>query len=131
MTLSNNAIKFLQAQYRAIFKRAYIKGLATAVLLTAGLAAGQAQAVDNPLVDNDSGSFTTLDVVYAQGDHTYSGGEAWANSVTISNGANVTINASEGAAVHVKKSVLVTGSGTTLTLNSAFNGAKDQESLMF
>ncbi|MDT3662625.1 MAG: hypothetical protein ROM54_03785, partial [Anaerobiospirillum sp.] len=44
MTLSNNAIKFLQAQYRAIFKRAYIKGLATAVLLTAGLAAGQAQA---------------------------------------------------------------------------------------
>ena len=46
MTLSNNAIKFLQAQYRAIFKRAYIKGLATAVLLTAGLAAGQAQAVD-------------------------------------------------------------------------------------
>ena len=129
MTLSNNAIKFLQAQYRAIFKRAYIKGLATAVLLTAGLAAGQAQAVDNPLVDNDSGSFTTLDVVYAQGDHTYSGGEAWANSVTISNGANVTINASEGAAVHVNKSVLVTGSGTTLTLNSAFNGAKDQESL--
>ena len=44
MTLSNNAIKFLQAQYRAIFKRAYVKGLATAVLLTAGLAAGQAQA---------------------------------------------------------------------------------------
>ena len=49
MTLSNNAIKFLQAQYRAIFKRAYIKGLATAVLLTAGLAAGQAQATPNDL----------------------------------------------------------------------------------
>lgn len=46
MTLSNNAIKFLQAQYRAIFKRAYVKGLATAVLLTAGLAAGQAQAAN-------------------------------------------------------------------------------------
>ena len=44
MTLSNNAIKFLQAQYRAIFKRAYIKGLATAVLLTAGLAATSANA---------------------------------------------------------------------------------------
>ena len=41
---SNNAIKFLLAQYRAIFKRAYVKGLAAAVLLTAGLAAGQAQA---------------------------------------------------------------------------------------
>ena len=127
MTLSNNAIKFLQAQYRAIFKRAYIKGLATAVLLTAGLAAGQAQADNNPLVDNESSAFTSLDVVYDQGDHTYSGGEAWANSVTISNGANVTISGS--GSVHVNESVLVTGSGTSLTLNSAFNGAQDKESL--
>ena len=46
MRNSNNAIKFLLAQYRAIFKRAYIKGLASAVMLTAGLAAGQAQAAD-------------------------------------------------------------------------------------
>ena len=44
MRNSNNAIKFLLAQYRAIFKRAYVKGIATAVLMTAGLAAGQAQA---------------------------------------------------------------------------------------
>ena len=43
--ISNNALNFLLAQYRAIFKRAYIKGLASAVILTAGLAAGQAQAV--------------------------------------------------------------------------------------
>ena len=32
------------AQYRAIFQNAYFKGLATAAVLTAGLAAGQAQA---------------------------------------------------------------------------------------
>ena len=32
------------AQYRAIFKSAYFKGLTSAVLLTAGLAAGAAQA---------------------------------------------------------------------------------------
>ena len=44
MKVSNNALNFLLAQYRAIFKRAYVKGLASAVLLTAGLAAGQAQA---------------------------------------------------------------------------------------
>ena len=43
--ISNNALNFLLAQYRAIFKRAYIKGIASAVILTAGLAAGQAQAV--------------------------------------------------------------------------------------
>ena len=46
-----NALNFLLAQYRAIFKRAYVKGIASAVLLTAGLAAGQAQAA----------SLTTLD----------------------------------------------------------------------
>ena len=44
MKLSNNALNFLLAQYRAIFKRAYVKGLASAVILTAALAAGQAQA---------------------------------------------------------------------------------------
>ena len=47
MKISNNALNFLLAQYRAIFKRAYVKGIASAVLLTAGLAAGQAQAADN------------------------------------------------------------------------------------
>ena len=44
MKISNNALNFLLAQYRAIFKRAYVKGIASAVLLTAALAAGQAQA---------------------------------------------------------------------------------------
>ena len=53
MKLSNNALNFLLAQYRAIFKRAYVKGLASAVILTAGLATGQAQAA----------SLTDLDVL--------------------------------------------------------------------
>ena len=44
MKQTNNAIKFLMAQYRAIFKNAYFKGMATALVLTAGLAAGAAQA---------------------------------------------------------------------------------------
>ena len=34
------------AQYRAIFQNAYFKGLATAAVVTMGLAAGQAQAVN-------------------------------------------------------------------------------------
>ena len=46
MKISNNALNFLLAQYRAIFKRAYVKGLAAAVMLTAGLATGQAQAAN-------------------------------------------------------------------------------------
>ena len=44
MKQTNNAIKFLMAQYRAIFQNAYFKGLATAAVVTMGLAAGQAQA---------------------------------------------------------------------------------------
>ena len=51
MKLSNNALNFLLAQYRAIFKRAYVKGIASAVLLTAGLAAGQAHAAATELTD--------------------------------------------------------------------------------
>ena len=54
MTISNNALNFLLAQYRAIFKRAYVKGIASAVLLTAGLAAGAAQADDNKWYTYDS-----------------------------------------------------------------------------
>ena len=54
MKVSNNALNFLLAQYRAIFKRAYVKGIASAVILTAGLAAGQAQAYTD-LTQNTAG----------------------------------------------------------------------------
>lgn len=51
MKQTNNAIKFLMAQYRAIFKNAYFKGIASAVLLTAGLAAaGSAKAAANDAI---------------------------------------------------------------------------------
>ena len=63
MKLSNNAIKFLMAQYRAIYKNAYFKGIASAVVLTAGLAAGAAQAADSgtstPPVFEDLGASIT------------------------------------------------------------------------
>ncbi len=46
MKQTNNALKYLLAQYRAIFKHAYFKGLVSAAVLTAGLVAGQAQAYE-------------------------------------------------------------------------------------
>ena len=63
MKQTQNALKFLLAQYRAIYKHAYVKGLATAVLLTAGLAAGQAQAasVTEQIYYDASGKALTLD----------------------------------------------------------------------
>ena len=65
MKQTSSALTFLMAQYRAIFKRAYIKGIASAVLLTAGLAAGQAQATPSEsdpfysTTDNSSWTETT------------------------------------------------------------------------
>ncbi|MBU3845347.1 MAG: autotransporter outer membrane beta-barrel domain-containing protein [Candidatus Anaerobiospirillum pullicola] len=44
MKQTNNALKYLLAQYRAIFKNAYFKGIASAVLLTAGLAVASTPA---------------------------------------------------------------------------------------
>ena len=44
MKLSSHALSFLLAQYRAIFKRAYVSGLASAILLTTALASTSAQA---------------------------------------------------------------------------------------
>ena len=58
MKQTNNAIKFLMAQYRAIFKNAYFKGLAAAALVTAGLAVGAAQAETVYLPDSDGHTIT-------------------------------------------------------------------------
>ena len=60
MKQTNNAIKFLMAQYRAIFKNAYFKGLAAAAVVTMGLAAGQAQAVISDFSTAVSGGTITI-----------------------------------------------------------------------
>ena len=67
MKQTNNAIKFLMAQYRAIFKNAYFKGLTSAVLLTAGLAAGSAQAIDVGTTDWDLSEQQGQDLVIGTG----------------------------------------------------------------
>ena len=62
MKLSNNAIKFLMAQYRAIYKNAYFKGIATAVVLTSALAAGQAQAAPSVYGDTYTSDEETVTI---------------------------------------------------------------------
>ena len=102
MKQTNNAIKFLMAQYRAIFKNAYFKGLTSALVLTAGLAAGQAQAADfndghntihdyvidstgNHWTGPDSGSYGNSTVTT-----TNSGAAQYANTITLNNGGTLT-----------------------------------------
>ena len=89
MKISNNALNFLLAQYRAIFKRAYVKGIASAVLLTAGLAAGQAQA---DIITGGAASWdevtTTNNVTIADSEtkSTPTKGQEYFNNITVQSG---------------------------------------------
>ena len=129
MKQTNNAIKFLMAQYRAIFKSAYFKGLTSAVLLTAGLAAGAAQAATN--IDEDVwGNLTAVDgvttVTGTDSDDGTSGNYtdfSFNTSGTISTDAvqNIIIeNKSGGNTVTASGAALtVTGTNTTIELKAA------------
>ena len=63
--LSHHALSFLLAQYRAIFKRAYIKGLASAVLLTASIGtAAAAEPASNTVTDLSALNAMAGDTIY-------------------------------------------------------------------
>ena len=120
MKISNNALNFLLAQYRAIFKRAYIKGIASAVILTAGLAAGQAQAAasaDNPAYTVSGADSSTWTVV--SGAITASGNRLAGDYDT--GNAEDTVNANNGDGI-VSGESLILGSGDSVTSGSAYAG---------
>ena len=81
MKQTNNAIKFLMAQYRAIFKNAYFKGLAAAAVVTMGLAAGQAQAANN--LDGLAGTEPLTFSDSAQVQISGSGSQGWNAAVSV------------------------------------------------
>lgn len=122
MKVSNNALNFLLAQYRAIFKRAYVKGLASAVLLTAGLAAGASQAQADPITDSDNTVLQGTEEVTVDGTSTkitISGASSaatidWSAPVKITGGAATTDNYIKGESGAVN----ITGEGS-LTIEVA------------
>ena len=133
MKISNNALNFLLAQYRAIFKRAYVKGIASAVLLTAGLAAGQAQATNaNGILDPDSFSnasgtaqdiTVTVDSNVDLGDTEYaskfSGTWTFLKNTTI-DGSDVVITGEANKAISIEgQNGLTIQNGGTLTINNS------------
>ena len=114
MKQTNNAIKFLMAQYRAIFQNAYFKGLATAAVVTMSLAAGQAQAaafegasaVDGEIVikaspsgANEFGSFTITKKetgeTFASNNVTIKTGETTANYIKSADGTDTSFKANK------------------------------------
>ena len=101
MKQTNNAIKFLMAQYRAIFKSAYFKGLTSAVLLTAGLAAGATQAAGiEDKLGADAENATDV-VINTGSDNTFTSTTAkYANSLTIT-GNGVTLESTSTSSGNV------------------------------
>ena len=127
MKVSNNALNFLLAQYRAIFKRAYVKGLASAVLLTAGLAAGAGQAQAAAITDDAYTSLEGTEAVTVTGaaDNkiTISGTSAgtninWTAPVTVTSGAQGTTNYIQASGGNVT----INGTGS-LTIDVGTNTA--------
>ena len=133
MKQTNNAIKFLMAQYRAIFKNAYFKGLTSAVLLTAGLAAGAAQAANIDSADAWAG--LSGDVIV---DGTGTDPNTFGNikleatgaalEATNNNTVNITITSGATSANYIKgatsSGALVKGDNVSINLNldTAANG---------
>ena len=116
MKQTNNAIKFLMAQYRAIFQNAYFKGLAAAAVVTMGLAAGQAQAADITQMSDlaTAGNATISGTTSAVNLTTAAGANQWLADLVISNGQNGTPHTLKAGADG--DSVVGTGS---LTLSSS------------
>ena len=116
MKLSNNALNFLLAQYRAIFKRAYVKGIASAVLLTAGLAAGQAQAT----------AYNSLDTINeASGDViTINGTASTPDTAAIEVKSGDTLNKDVVFNLGENSAFTLTASGSTAGETVVMNGGK-------
>ena len=112
MKQTNNAIKFLMAQYRAIFKNAYFKGMATALVLTAGLATGAAQAEVSPTYTWNGTEWTKNEGHLGGG----SGG-ALADSITIAAGA-IAGDSLSGSSITDEKATSVATGGDLIITNS-------------
>ncbi|MCK0514351.1 autotransporter outer membrane beta-barrel domain-containing protein [Anaerobiospirillum sp. NML120448] len=87
MKQTNNAIKFLMAQYRAIFNNAYFKGLATAALVTVAMSAGQAQAADGLTGELKANKAEAVEIEVTSGDQTLdASSNKYALGITVTGG---------------------------------------------
>lgn len=115
MKQTNGALTFLLKAYRSLFKSAYLKGLASAVILTAGLGAGATQALALPFADNATEGATTNVVV--SDSVIINSKEEFANDVTV--GANTSLSSAKNSAGHLRVSGDFVVNGGTLTLQGS------------
>ena len=125
MKQTNNAIKFLMAQYRAIFQNAYFKGLATAAVVTMGLAAGQAQATainqsafDAIATDTDITSANPLNVAAKANN---------ANEITLTIKSGADHKFTAGASTASNATLIIKGEGAAADTKLTIKGAADAD----
>lgn len=132
MKQTNNAIKFLLAQYRSIFKSAYLKGLVSAVVLTTGLAASastaNAAAVTTTLdkLGTEEGVANDTDKAVAD---VLNANDIWLGKLTIdSSGSTENSISASGTAVIINESanagsLEISGDGKGISLKGGADGA--------
>ena len=128
MKQTSSALTFLMAQYRAIFKRAYVKGIAAAVLLTAGLAAGAAQADPNDLKGENWDSGDAI-VTKTENDTFRVTSQTIVNGITIKDGHKLTTSGSIISTADMTSSgglVIEKGGQIQLGDNKTVNGQENQ-----
>ena len=129
MKQTNNAIKFLMAQYRAIFQNAYFKGLATAAVVTMGLAVGQAQATaDAPYTGAETITGTEITITgnsktdpdttpdsYSKLNVTATNSANFDKNITIQSGAKASnyVSGSAGAITFTANNLTISASAST------------------
>lgn len=147
MKQTNNAIKFLMAQYRAVFKSAYVSGITTAVALTSFLAAAQANAAPTELkVDNWDKAREASETLVINGETSTDPAKGEYSKLTITSADDKTLTLSDKqklslvgnkvsdakiSATGKDKTLSLTGEGALevdakngLTLESSASGAK-------
>ena len=127
MKQTNNAIKFLMAQYRAIFKNAYFKGLTSAVLLTAGLAvAGGAQAATLTTADLPTdGSSVIIDGNTNTNIRDTTVTDATLNGSLIINSGAASDNNTTGNLLQASAAANITGDKFGITIDAKSNDAEN------
>ncbi len=127
MKQTKNALSMLLNAYRSVYKSAYFKGLASVVVLTAGLPAGAANAattidladsldtLSNGIIVSDQGSSSSVT----------DGAQKWANGgLTVQAGADYTVSGQ--GTLHIANGDLILQNGSTLTVSGSAGAAAMQ-----
>ena len=122
MKQTNNAIKFLVAQYRAIFKNAYLKNIGVALAVAAGVSVSSASAAAGSLDSNanlkDNADSVAGTVLNISGAETFQhANHKFVETINLSSGSSITsvANGSNVGAIFFKN---LTANGATITLQS-------------